>query len=576
MSTDTGGPHRHEVPEEMALLRGAARAWAEADPDPVTRQALLDAVQADDQVQLLDLVGTALAFGTAGLRGAVGPGPNRMNRAVVIRASRGLADHLLATVPDAAARGVVVGFDARPDSERFARDAVTVLRAAGLAVAWFPTPTPTPLVAWAARARGAAGAVVVTASHNPAVDNGFKVYDEHAVQISPPTDRGIAACIAALGAARSIPGVDDDLGVDGPPLTELGEPEIAAYLTAIAGARPRVDGDRSVPLVITPLHGVGGAILDRALADAGFTAVHRVMDQWAPDGAFPTVAFPNPEEPGALDLAMALAQRVGAEAVLATDPDADRLAVAVRAPGGWRRLTGDEVGCLLADHLLVARDPDRPALVVSSIVSSARLDEIARRHGARRETTLTGFKWIWRAGRELADDHAVVLGYEEALGYSVGDVVRDKDGISAAVVMADLVASLAASGRTLLDALANLDLVTGRWANVQRNVRREGPGGIGVIAAAVEAAASGPPHRLSTRAVVDVEDLMVGAETRPAWLPADPVVVWHLEGDGRVLVRPSGTEPKLKVYVDLRLRDDEDATAADVIGDAAVEALGLV
>ncbi len=571
---DTHPAHDGDGSLDHAVLLSRAREWAAGDPDPVTRAQLEALVDDGDTAALLALVGTRLTFGTAGLRGEVGPGPNRMNRAVVIRATRGFADHLLAAVEDAADRGVVVGFDARPDSERFARDVVAVLRAAGLAVAWFPTPTPTPLVAWAARHRHAAGAVVVTASHNPPADNGYKVYDEHAVQITPPTDTAIASAIDAVGHARSVPGVDDPLDAEGPPLVALGESEVVAYLDAIASARPDVDGDRAVPLVVTPMHGVGGQVLERALQGAGFTAVHRVASQWEPDGTFPTVPFPNPEEPGALDRAIALAVEVDAVAVLATDPDADRLAVAIPGAQGWDRLSGDQVGCLLAHHLLRHTRAGDP-LVVSSIVSSARLAVVADHHGAQHETSLTGFKWIWRAGRELADHTSFVLGYEEALGYSVGDVVRDKDGIAAAVVMAELIAMLAGSGRTLWDGLAELDDVTGRWANVQRSVRRDTPSGPGQIMAAVEAAVSTPPDRVGPRGVIEVEDLTTGADARPPWLPADTVVVWHLDGGGRVLVRPSGTEPKLKVYVDLRLHDGEDAAVADHVGDAALAALGL-
>ena len=300
-----------------------------------------------------------------------------------------------------------------------------------------------------------------------------------------------------------------------------------------------------------------------------------MAEQWEPDGTFPTVAFPNPEEPGALDLAMRLADEVDAVAVLATDPDADRLAVALPGPDGWQRLTGDQVGCLLADHLLRHTDRRRPAGGVLGGVDRAGSTPIADHHGARRETTLTGFKWIWRAGRELADETTFVLGYEEALGYSVGEVVRDKDGIAAAVVMADLIAHLAAEGRTLHDALADLDDVTGRWANVQRSIRREGHDGAGEIAAAVEAAAVAAPHQVGPRRVVRVDDLSQDADARPPWLPADTVVVWHLDVGGRVLVRPSGTEPKLKVYVDLRLAEGEDTAVAGVVGDAAVAALGL-
>ena len=559
---------------DHAMLLAAAREWAAGDPDPRTRGQLESLVEDEDVPALLEVAGTHLAFGTAGLRGEVGPGPNRMNRAVVIRATRGLADHLLRAVPDATERGVVVGFDARPDSQRFARDVVTVLRAAGLPVAWFPVPTPTPLVAWACRARHAAGAVVVTASHNPPADNGYKVYDEHGVQITSPTDVAIARAIDAVGPAATVPGVGDDLQAAGPPLDELGEVEVAAYIDEIAAVRPAVDGDRTVPLVLTPLHGVGGEIVARALTDAGFTNLHPVTSQWDPDGTFPTVTFPNPEEPGALDEAFALADEVGAVAVLANDPDADRLAVAIPGPDGWHRLTGDQVGCLLADHLLRhtrAADP----LVVSSLVSTDRLAAVAAHHGARRETTLTGFKWIWRAGRELLDETTFVLGYEEALGYSIGEVVRDKDGIAAAVVMADLIAARAARGATLQDALDDLDAVTGPWANVQRSVRREGPGGAGEIAAAVQSAAVAPPDHVGPRRITRVEDLAADADQRPPWLPADTVVVWHLEGGGRVLVRPSGTEPKLKVYVDLPLTDGETREVADAVGTDALTALGF-
>ena len=264
MSSPNAQPHDRDAVDH-AMLLASAREWAAADPDPTTRAELERLVDAEDTRALRDLVGGHLAFGTAGLRGEVGPGPNRMNRAVVIRATRGLADHLLHRVADARRRGVVVGFDARPDSHRFAHDVVAVLRAAGLPVAWYPTPTPTPLVAWAARDRDAAAAVVVTASHNPPADNGYKVYDEHGVQITPPTDAQIAAAIDAVGPASDVPGVGDTLDADGPDLVELGPAEVDRYLDAIEAARPHVAGDRSIPLVLTPMHGVGGAVLALSL-----------------------------------------------------------------------------------------------------------------------------------------------------------------------------------------------------------------------------------------------------------------------------------------------------------------------
>lgn len=553
-------------------LARAVRDWIDGDPDPDTRSALQAMLDRDDVTSLRAHAGATLVFGTAGLRGEVGPGPNRMNRATVIRATRGLADHLRASVLDADRRGVVVGFDARPDSERFARDVVAVLLAAGLPVSWFPTPTPTPVVAFTARHRDAAAAVVVTASHNPPADNGYKVYDEHGVQITTPTDTAIAAAIAAVGPAREVPGVDGAL--DG--VTELADDAVAEYLDAVVRGR-EVTEPLPHPLVVTPMHGVGGAIVERALALAGHTDVVRVADQWEPDGTFPTVSFPNPEEPGALDLAYATADGVGAPVVLANDPDADRLAVAVRDQSTWRRLTGDEVGTLLAHHLLTS-DPDGGSrrLVVSSIVSSARLGEVARRHGIRHEVTLTGFKWIWRAGRALeADGWRFVLGYEEALGYSVGSAVRDKDGISAAVVMGQVMAGLAARGQDLPGHLVELDALYGRWCNVQLSVRREGVEGAAQIAAGMARARAAAPAVLGTRTVERHEDLSTGAEDRAPWLPADDVIVWHLAGGSRVLIRPSGTEPKLKVYVDLRLEDGEDPAVADAVGAATLAVLGL-
>lgn len=554
-----------------AALARTARDWIDGDPDPVTRAGLQDLLDGGDVAALRAHAGATLVFGTAGLRGEVGPGPNRMNRATVIRATRGLADHLLERVPNATGRGVVVGFDARPDSERFAHDVVSVLLAAGLPVSWFPTPTPTPIVAFTARRLDTAAAVVVTASHNPPADNGYKVYDEHGVQITAPTDEHIAAAIADVGPAIDVPGVGGS--VEG--ATRLGDADVDAYLAAATLGRGVTEA-LPYPLVVTPMHGVGGTFVERALRLAGHGEVVRVVDQWEPDGAFPTVAFPNPEEPGALDLAFATADAAGAPVVLANDPDADRLAVAVTDDDGWRRLTGDEVGTVLAHHLLSTGVASERRVVLSSIVSSARLGEVARLNDARHETTLTGFKWIWRAGRSLeADGWHVVLGYEEALGYSVGDVVRDKDGISAAVVMGQVLAALAARGQDLQGHLAELDERYGRWCNVQRSVRREGPDGAAQIAAAMARARSATPEALGPRSVARHEDLLLGADDRPAWLPADDVVVWHLDGGSRVLVRPSGTEPKLKVYVDLRLDDGEDESVADVVASAALAALGL-
>ncbi|MBW3621350.1 MAG: phospho-sugar mutase, partial [Actinobacteria bacterium] len=373
-------------------LRQLAREWIAGDPDPVTRDELSALLDADDRDELAERFAGELEFGTAGIRGVVGAGPMRMNRAVVIRTTRGLADHLRATVADLDERPVVVGFDARHDSERFARDTVGVLLAAGIAVSWFPDPAPTPLVAFAGRGLDAAATIVVTASHNPPAYNGYKVYAGNGAQIVPPTDERIADAISRVGPAAEVPRQED---FDDTVVEELGRFARRRYLEAIAGARPPADVPRDLPIAYTPLHGVGGALTVAALTAAGYRAVTVVEEQFTPDGDFPTVPFPNPEEPGALDLAIATADRAGAELVLANDPDADRLAAAVPdRSGGWRPLTGNQLGVLLGDHLLRADGASGDRLVVSSIVSSPMMAAVAEHHGARYEATLTGFKWI--------------------------------------------------------------------------------------------------------------------------------------------------------------------------------------
>jgi phosphomannomutase len=548
-----------------------ARAWLAGDPDPATRDELQRLLDAGDEDELADRLGMSLEFGTAGLRGVVGAGSNRMNRAVVTRTSRGLADHLLATVPDAAERGVVVGFDARLDSADFAAVTVGVLAAAGLQVRWFPTPQPTPLIAYAQKALDAAAAVVITASHNPPEYNGYKVYAEGAAQIVPPTDALIAAAIDAAGPANQIP-VDDPLPSDrvAPVDAEI----VDRYFADLAAARPTVEGP-DLAIVYTPLHGVAGDLVERALAEGGYEQVHTVPSQAEPDGRFPTVRFPNPEEPGAMDAALELAAEVGAELVVANDPDGDRLAAAVPdAAGAYRMLTGNQIGVLLTDHLLRGRDVDRP-LVVASIVSTPMFVDVARSYGAHAEWTLTGFKWICAAARDLekAAGHTFVYGFEEALGSSVGTVVRDKDGIGAAVAFADLARSLKAQGRTILDRLEELYRAHGLWVSHQHSITRPGMEGLAEIAQAMTKLETAVPAELAGEQVLSSTDYRVGADQRPPWLEAHDLVVLELT-DGRALIRPSGTEPKLKIYVDLRgeLREGETLDArADELHSQAVE-----
>ena len=528
-------------------------------------QALLDA---GDEAALADRMGGALAFGTAGIRGVVEAGSNRMNRAVVIRTTRGLADYLLATRPGAGP--VVVGFDGRLSSRTFAEDTVGVLAAAGLPVRYFPDVAPTPLVAYAARALGATAAVVVTASHNPPRDNGYKVYDANAAQIVPPVDAGIAAAIERVGPAGEVPRLAGALG-GGPELTRPIEPEVAArYVEEVLALRPALAADRSLRIVYTPMHGVGRLLAERVLRLAGFADLHVVAEQADPDGRFPTVAFPNPEEPGALDLARALAGRVGADLILANDPDADRLAVCLPRGGQWVALSGNQVGLLLADFLLENAGPGPTPLVVNSIVSSPMLAAIAAAYGARFEATLTGFKWIANAALDLeaAEGTRFIFGYEEALGYTAGPVVRDKDGISAALLFAEMAAHCRARGETVWDRLARLYRRHGLWVSTQRSVVRPGPQGAAEIAAAMEGLRHRLPDRLGGAAVTGATDFREGAERRPRWLAATPLVVLDLGAAGRALVRPSGTEPKLKIYVDQRATLGEGGDLAGVEAEA--------
>jgi phosphomannomutase len=480
-----------------------ARAWRDADPDPDTRAEVDRLLAAGDDAALADRFGARLQFGTAGLRGALGAGPNRMNRVLVRRAAAGLADYL------GPGRRVVIGFDARHKSGMFSEDSARVMAGAGLDVVLFDRPVPTPVLAFAVRHLGCDAGVMVTASHNPAQDNGYKVYLGDGAQIIPPADRDISRAIDAAPADVALGGA----------FTIVGDEVVDAYLGAIAGAA--LPGPRRLRIAYTPLHGVGGRVALDALRRAGFGDVHVVGDQAAPDPDFPTVPFPNPEEAGALDRAFALAAEIGADLLLAHDPDADRLAVGV----GGRRLTGDEVGCLLGDDLLARPPGPRERLVVTTIVSSTLLGRIAADAGAHYKRTLTGFKWVVRPA--LAHpEWEPVLGYEEALGYAVGDAVRDKDGISAALAVAALAARARDAGETLLDRLADLDRRYGRYRTGQRSFR--------VPVAEQEAAMA------RVRALPGATDL------RP---DADVVVVE--QGEGRAVFRPSGTEPKLKLYAEV-------------------------
>ncbi len=504
-----------------------ARTWLAEDPDPETRAELAELIDAGDLAALEDRFAGTLQFGTAGLRGEIGAGPMRMNRSVVIRAAAGLAAYLKAQGSTGGL--VVIGYDARYKSADFARDTAAVMTGAGLRAAVLPRPLPTPVLAYAIRHLGAVAGVEVTASHNPPRDNGYKVYLGDGSQIVSPADVEIATEIAAAGPLDGVPRPESGWEI-------LGDEVLDAYLdrtdAVLSPASPR-----TARTVYTAMHGVGTSVLTAAFARAGFPEPVLVAEQAEPDPAFPTVAFPNPEEPGAMDLAFATARRAAPDLVIANDPDADRCAVAVPDPsagGGWRMLSGDEVGALLAAHLV---DRGVTGVFAESIVSSSLLGRIARKAGLGYEETLTGFKWIARVD-------GLRYGYEEALGYCVDpEGVRDKDGITAALLIAELASVLKEKGRTLLDLLDDLALDHGLHATAQLSVRVED---LTVIANAMRRLRETPPTALAGLPVTSAEDLALGTDALP---PTDGLR-YHLTG-ARVIVRPSGTEPKLKCYLEV-------------------------
>jgi phosphomannomutase len=546
------------APAEALLAQ--ARAWRDEDPDPATRaelDVLLEGpdLEGPDLEALRERFVERLQFGTAGLRGPLGAGPNRMNQALVRRATAGVAAWLRSS---GASGPVVVGRDARHGSAAFAADAAAVLAGAGWPVRMLRGPVPTPVLAFAVRHLGAAAGIMITASHNPPQDNGYKLYLGDGAQIVPPVDAEISAAIDAVG---SLAGVAlSDVGIE-----EVGEELVAVYLDAVTALL--VPGSaRAVQAVYTALHGVGAAVLRQAFAAAGFPDPIAVAEQVDPDPDFPTVAFPNPEEPGALDLALAQAAAHDADVVIANDPDADRLALAVPGPAGWRTLSGDELGVLLADHLLRTRTHTPADVVVTTVVSSSLLARIAEDAGVAFADALTGFKWVVRAP---AAGQRFLFGYEEALGYCVGGVVRDKDGISAALVAAELVAVLRAEGATVQDRLDDLDRRHGVHHTAARSRRLAGADWLVRVTAAMAAVRAAPPVELAGRPVVAVEDLLAGGRLPPA-----DVLVWRLDG-GRVVVRPSGTEAKVKSYAEavVAVPDGADLAAARAAAAATAEEL---
>ena len=528
---------------DLADLLDRARAWLAEDPDPATRATLEDeitaAAEGGDATVLADRFDGTLEFGTAGLRGALGPGPNRMNRLVVQRAAAGLASYLREHAQ--AGRGrltVVIGYDARHNSEVFARDTAAVMTGAGIEALVLPRALPTPVVAFAVLQLGCAAGVMVTASHNPPEDNGYKVYLGDGSQIVPPADRAIAEQIAAVPSVAQVPRADDSW-------VTLDDSVVEAYLdAAVAVLDP--DGPRALSVVHTALHGVGSDVVREAFLRAGFPAPAPVAEQQEPDPDFPSVAFPNPEEPGAIDAALALAERERPDLVVANDPDADRCALAVRDGGSWRMLRGDEVGALLGQHVIDrGRATGDRTVLARSIVSSRLLGAMADAAGLPGEETLTGFKWIGRVP-------GLAYGYEEALGYCVDPAtVPDKDGVTAALMAAEMAAGLKAQGRTLLDVLDDLARRHGVHQTDAFSVRVSD---LSLIPPVMQRLRDEPPARLGSTEVSSVEDLAEGVDG----LPPTEGMRFLLADGTRVIVRPSGTEPKLKVYLEAVVPVDGD------------------
>jgi phosphomannomutase len=543
MSDDRPDDDRVERAGDLLVL---ARRWRDAEPDDDIRAELDDligAAAAGDDSELAARFGGTLQFGTAGLRAAVAAGSMRMNRLVVRQAAAGLGRWLLDTDPAAAGRGVVVAHDARRKSDLFALDTARVLAAMGIRTMLLPGVQPTPVLAWSITGLDAAAGVVVTASHNPPADNGYKVYLDTGSQIVTPIDTEIAARIADYDPIDvPLASLDSEL------IEHLDETWPDAYVAAAPAVRLRPEAV-GVVVAYTAMHGVGGATVERAFAAAGFPPPVVVAEQHEPDGTFPTVAFPNPEEPGAMDLLLERARACDATVALANDPDADRLGAAIPQPdGSWRRLSGDEIGWLFADHILSNTSGD-DRLVVTTLVSSSLLADMAAAHGVHSAETFTGFKWIGKLATERPDQR-LVLGYEQALGYLVTQRPLDKDGITAAVLMAEIAAVAAADGVTIQDRLDAIADRFGHFVTAELSVRI--PPALGAEwVAAIEAE---PPTAIAARTVDDVVSY-----------PEAGLVRLVLDGNVRLQVRPSGTEPKVKLYgqgVDIDPADLDSLLAA--------------
>lgn len=537
-------------------LLSLVREYLREEVDDDDRAELVALIESRSLAELADRFSGMPTFGTAGIRGILGAGESRMNRSLVIRVTYGVVRYLLDTVPDAAQRGIAIARDGRHRSDVFQRDAAAVAAALEVRVHWLDGTSPTPVLAFAVRYLGAAAGIVITASHNPPAYNGYKVYWDNGAQIIPPVDTGIAAAIETAPPANEIARHEDSSRIETVHVADAYGDAIAALALA-----PEVDVS-NIRIAYSALHGVGQATFLEVMGRRGFQHLFPVPEQGEPDGDFPTVSFPNPEEPGALDLVLALAGEQDCSLVLVNDPDADRLGAAVRDPDGrYARLSGNEIGTLLA-HYILSRTKEEKPLVVSSIVSSRMVQKMCSELGVRYEDTLTGFKWIANEAMRIEAEEGCrfVFGFEEALGYAIGADVRDKDGISAALLLAEMAAGLAADGQTLLDELRRLRERYGFYVNRQTSFTLSGTKGAAKIREAMR------------RLLADERDHI--ASERVARHVREDVLIYDLEDGGRVAVRPSGTEPKLKFYLEA-VGDDDAESRLDAIEADILRAAGL-
>jgi phosphomannomutase len=576
-------PLTNEIPLD---LRQQATAWIENDICQQSKDELFQLLRSNNSNEVRERMAGPLEFGTAGLRGELGAGQNRMNLAVVVKSCAGIAEYLLEHASSARERGIVIGHDARRMGREFAEAAASVFTAHGIAVHLFPSSCPTPLVAYATTKLGACASIMVTASHNPPQYNGMKVYWGNGAQIIPPHDTGMAAAIARMPGAKDCKQIPLHLARERELLHDIKNSLIEGYLHEVAALSTHPAANSKLSIVYTPLHGVGKELACESLRRVGCTTTHVVEQQALPDGNFPTVLSPNPEDTSALAMAIELARQKNADIILANDPDADRLAVAVHDKQGNRyvHLNGNQVGVLIAGYLLEQPKLARPeSLYISSIVSSPMLKAMAAARGVLFEEVLPGFKWIANKAMELEQQKQAefVFGYEEAIGYSVGSLVRDKDGISAAAVVGELAAYYAAQGLSLLDKLEDLYRRHGLFLSAQHSVTRPGLQGASEISQIMQRLRSNPPHEIGQKQVVSWTDYSKsvrcnkdGSQTQLA-LPSSNTISFDLVDGSRITARPSGTEPKIKFYFDVceHLAPSESMTTAQERASGALEAL---